>query len=130
MCPIIGERYRCIDCKETSKNGYDLCGDCHGAGSKLPGRFNQKHTPEHRLELIKPVINRDIIYRLLSGQLAVVSAASRSQSYPGNGRSESASTSIEDFNGDNNEDDDGDEDDDGVESAIDSRDQNQNQTAL
>ncbi|PWA61650.1 Zinc finger, RING/FYVE/PHD-type [Artemisia annua] len=61
MCPIIGERYRCKDC--TEKSGYDLCGDCHGVGSKLPGRFNQKHTPEHRLELIKPIINRDVIYR-------------------------------------------------------------------
>nr|GEU53586.1 E3 ubiquitin-protein ligase PRT1-like isoform X1 [Tanacetum cinerariifolium] len=124
MCPIIGERYQCKDCEE--KLGYDLCGDCHGAGSNLPGRFNQKHTPKHRLELIKPVINRDVIYRLLSGQLAVVSAASRSQSNPVTGRSESASTSLEDDNGDNDEDEDGDEDDGGVESAVDSRIQNQN----
>ncbi|GJW35937.1 E3 ubiquitin protein ligase PRT1-like protein isoform X1 [Tanacetum coccineum] len=120
MCPIIGERYQCKDCEE--KLGYDLCGDCHGAGSNLPGRFNQKHTSKHRLELIKPVINRDVIYRLLSGQLAIVSAASRSQPNPVTGRSESASTSLED---DNDEDED-DGDDDGVESAIDSRNQNQN----
>ena len=48
MYPIIGDRYRCIDCKE--KIGFDLCGDCYNTGSKLPGRFNQQHTPEHRFE--------------------------------------------------------------------------------
>lgn len=94
MCPIIGDRYRCKDCKE--KSGYDLCGDCHKSGSKLGGRFNQKHTPEHRLELVKPLINRDVIYRLLSGQLAVVSAA-RNRS---NESSEFASSS---FDNDNND---------------------------
>ncbi|KAG2306949.1 hypothetical protein Bca4012_084097 [Brassica carinata] len=46
--PIIGERYRCIDCKE--KMGYDLCKDCYEAPSKVPGRFNQQHTPDHRFE--------------------------------------------------------------------------------
>lgn len=107
MCPIIGERYRCKDCKE--KSGYDLCGDCHKTGSKLPGRFNQKHTPEHQLELVKPAINRDVIYRLLSGQLAVVSAASRNRSNPPlNQALESASSSLDDNN--NNVDDDDDDD--------------------
>ncbi|KVI03807.1 Zinc finger, RING/FYVE/PHD-type, partial [Cynara cardunculus var. scolymus] len=81
------------DCKE--KSGYDVCGDCHKTGSKLPGRFNQKHTSEHRLVLVKPVINRDVIYRLLSGQLAVVSAA-RNRS---NESSEFASSSIDDDDG-------------------------------
>lgn len=47
--PIEGERYRCIDCKE--KMGYDLCKDCYETPSKVPGRFNQQHTPDHRLEL-------------------------------------------------------------------------------
>ncbi|KAL8213941.1 hypothetical protein R6Q57_003390 [Mikania cordata] len=75
MCPIIGERHHCKDCKE--KRGYDICGDCHKTGTKLPGRFNQKHTSQHQLELVNAVINRDVIYRLLSGQLAVVSAAAR-----------------------------------------------------
>ncbi|CAN8268578.1 unnamed protein product [Cochlearia groenlandica] len=46
--PIIGERYRCKDCKEEI--GYDLCKDCYETPSKVPGRFNQQHTPEHRLE--------------------------------------------------------------------------------
>nr|XP_043635429.1 E3 ubiquitin-protein ligase PRT1-like [Erigeron canadensis] len=83
MCPIIGERYQCKDC--TEKSGYDLCGDCHNSGLNLPGRFNQKHTPSHRLLLVKPDINRNVIYRLLSGQLAVVSSiASRYQSSPAN----------------------------------------------
>ncbi|KAF8119049.1 hypothetical protein N665_0001s0105 [Sinapis alba] len=47
--PIIGERYRCKDCKEEI--GYDLCKDCYENPSKVPGRFNQQHTPDHRLEL-------------------------------------------------------------------------------
>ncbi|KAI3506915.1 hypothetical protein L1887_21553 [Cichorium endivia] len=81
MCPIIGDRYRCNDC--TEKCGYDLCGDCHMNGSNLPGRFSQKHTPQHRLELMKPVINRNVIYRLLSRQMALVSSfASRNRSSP------------------------------------------------
>nr|XP_043610137.1 E3 ubiquitin-protein ligase PRT1 isoform X2 [Erigeron canadensis] len=82
VCPIIGDRYQCKDCIE--KSGYDLCGDCYNTDSKLPGRFNQKHTPQHRLELVKPAINRDVIYRLLSGQLAIVSAASQSLASTGN----------------------------------------------
>ncbi|ESQ37129.1 hypothetical protein EUTSA_v100025931mg [Eutrema salsugineum] len=47
--PIIGDRYRCKDCKEEI--GYDLCKECYETPSKVPGRFNQQHTPEHRLEL-------------------------------------------------------------------------------
>lgn len=50
MYPIIGKRYRCMDCKEAI--GFDLCGDCYSTPSKLPGRFNQQHTPEHRFELV------------------------------------------------------------------------------
>ncbi|CAH8385271.1 unnamed protein product [Eruca vesicaria subsp. sativa] len=46
--PIIGERYRCKDCKE--KMGYDLCKDCYETPSKVPGRFNQQHTPDHRFK--------------------------------------------------------------------------------
>ncbi|KAJ4969227.1 hypothetical protein NE237_015928 [Protea cynaroides] len=52
MYPIIGERYRCKDCVE--KIGFDLCGECYNTCSKLPGRFNQQHTPEHKFELIQP----------------------------------------------------------------------------
>ncbi|KAJ4894529.1 E3 ubiquitin-protein ligase PRT1 [Raphanus sativus] len=46
--PIIGERYRCRDCKE--KMGYDLCKACYESPSKVPGRFNQQHTPDHRFK--------------------------------------------------------------------------------
>ncbi|XP_050252893.1 E3 ubiquitin-protein ligase PRT1 isoform X2 [Quercus robur] len=53
--PIIGDRYRCKDCKERA--GFDLCGDCYNTQSKLPGRFNQKHTPEHKFELISNARN-------------------------------------------------------------------------
>lgn len=52
MSPIIGDRYQCKNC--TEKIGFDLCGDCFRTRPKLPGRFNQRHTPEHKLELIKP----------------------------------------------------------------------------
>ncbi|XP_076928377.1 E3 ubiquitin-protein ligase PRT1-like [Bidens hawaiensis] len=72
MCPIFGDRYRCKDCTEIC--GYDLCGDCYKTGSKLPGRFNQKHTPTHHLELVKPVKNRNLLYRILSGHRPVVSS--------------------------------------------------------
>ncbi|KAH7862135.1 hypothetical protein Vadar_000553 [Vaccinium darrowii] len=48
MMPIKGDRYRCIDCKEAI--GFDLCGDCYNTRSKVPGRFNQQHTPDHRFE--------------------------------------------------------------------------------
>ncbi|KAG2716786.1 hypothetical protein I3843_03G145300 [Carya illinoinensis] len=51
IVPIIGDRYRCKDCVE--KIGFDLCGDCYNTCSKLPGRFNQQHTTEHKFELIR-----------------------------------------------------------------------------
>ncbi|CAO2039713.1 unnamed protein product [Urochloa humidicola] len=47
--PIRGERYKCQDCTELI--GFDLCGACYKSSSKLPGRFNQQHTPDHRMEL-------------------------------------------------------------------------------
>ncbi|XP_021981813.1 E3 ubiquitin-protein ligase PRT1 isoform X2 [Helianthus annuus] len=109
MCPIIGDRYECKDCK--GKRSYDLCGDCQKTGRKVPGRFNQKHTSQHRLEMVKAVINQDVIYRLLSGQLALLSASR-------NPTLEFASSSL-DVDGDGP-----------TESAIDSRGQSSNQTAV
>ncbi|XP_071689397.1 E3 ubiquitin-protein ligase PRT1-like isoform X2 [Rutidosis leptorrhynchoides] len=106
MCPIIGERYKCKDCIE--KCGYDLCGDCHNSNIKIPGRFNHKHTPQHQFKLIKASINLDVIYRLLSGQLANFSVASRHESNSANGSSEFASSS---FDAHNDNDGDGDDDD-------------------
>ncbi|KAK7292963.1 hypothetical protein RJT34_15821 [Clitoria ternatea] len=67
MFPIIGDRYRCIDCKE--KMGFDLCGDCYTTRSKLPGRFNQQHTSEHEFKLVESNIIHDIMLRLATGQL-------------------------------------------------------------
>ncbi|KAI3987652.1 hypothetical protein MKX01_027940 [Papaver californicum] len=52
MCPIVGERYQCKDCKESI--GFDLCGLCYNTGSKRPGRFNQQHTEGHSFALIPP----------------------------------------------------------------------------
>ncbi|KAJ0970435.1 hypothetical protein J5N97_023312 [Dioscorea zingiberensis] len=49
MYPIIGNRYRCKDCKE--KIGYDLCETCYSSSSELAGRFNQQHRPDHTFEL-------------------------------------------------------------------------------
>ncbi|KAK1261206.1 E3 ubiquitin-protein ligase PRT1 [Acorus gramineus] len=49
VLPMTGKRYKCIDCVESI--GFDLCGDCYESCSKLPGRFNQQHTPDHRFEL-------------------------------------------------------------------------------
>ncbi|CAL0306015.1 unnamed protein product [Lupinus luteus] len=51
MYPIVGDRYRCMDCKE--RIGFDLCGECYNTRSKRPGRFNQQHTPEHKFSLYK-----------------------------------------------------------------------------
>lgn len=76
MYPIIGDRYRCIDCKE--KMGFDLCGECYNTQSKLPGRFNQQHTSEHRFKLVPPNIIRNIMLRLVTGQLGDSSVDSES----------------------------------------------------
>jgi hypothetical protein len=66
MMPIKGDRYRCIDCKEAI--GFDLCGDCYNTPSKVPGRFNQQHTPDHRFEKEKSKTVRNIMLRLLRGE--------------------------------------------------------------
>ncbi|PIN11554.1 hypothetical protein CDL12_15837 [Handroanthus impetiginosus] len=52
MYPIIGKRYKCTDCFE--KMGFDLCEGCYNSSSKLPGRFNQQHTEEHRFTVVPP----------------------------------------------------------------------------
>ncbi|PAN07107.1 hypothetical protein PAHAL_1G311300 [Panicum hallii] len=57
--PIRGKRYKCKDCTELV--GFDLCEACYNSSSKLPGRFNQKHTPDHRMELD----NSALLQRLL-----------------------------------------------------------------
>lgn len=51
LYPIIGDRYKCVDCEESI--GFDLCGDCYNKRSKRPGRFNQKHTLDHTLMLVQ-----------------------------------------------------------------------------
>ncbi|GAA0166570.1 hypothetical protein LIER_21696 [Lithospermum erythrorhizon] len=50
MYPIVGERYRCKDCKEST--GFDLCQGCYVSSCKLPGRFNQQHTEDHQFEKV------------------------------------------------------------------------------
>eukprot|EP00262_Sarcandra_glabra_P018614 TRINITY_DN6750_c0_g1_i2.p1 TRINITY_DN6750_c0_g1~~TRINITY_DN6750_c0_g1_i2.p1 ORF type:complete len:137 (-),score=13.71 TRINITY_DN6750_c0_g1_i2:226-636(-) len=51
VVPIIGKRYKCKDCIEAI--GFDLCEVCYNTCTKLPGRFNQKHTSEHNFELVQ-----------------------------------------------------------------------------
>ncbi|KAB2600460.1 E3 ubiquitin-protein ligase PRT1-like [Pyrus ussuriensis x Pyrus communis] len=62
VSPIIGERYKCKDCVE--KIGFDLCGACYNEPSNIPGRFNQQHKPEHKLELVPPGRLPVILYQL------------------------------------------------------------------
>lgn len=66
MFPIIGDRYRCKDCKEAI--GFDLCGECYNTTSKLPGRFNQQHTSDHQFECVKLSTFYNMILRVLRGQ--------------------------------------------------------------
>ncbi|PKI64802.1 hypothetical protein CRG98_014798 [Punica granatum] len=68
MVPIIGDRYRCLDCIE--KIGFDLCGDCYNSRSKLPGRFNQQHKPEHIFQLMRPNPEHNFMWRLRTSILS------------------------------------------------------------
>ena len=47
VCPIVGERWQCLECQE--KMGFDLCGHCyvHHQGKKARAhthRHRQRHT--------------------------------------------------------------------------------------
>lgn len=57
--PICGKRYKCQDCTELI--GFDLCEACYNSSSKLPGRFNQRHTPDHRMEVDNSALLRRIL---------------------------------------------------------------------
>ncbi|GBF90312.1 hypothetical protein Rsub_02418 [Raphidocelis subcapitata] len=53
LYPIEGRRYRCTDCPEAI--GFDLCGACYDRGDgDGDGRFNQRHTRQHRMEKVVP----------------------------------------------------------------------------
>ncbi|XP_060970644.1 E3 ubiquitin-protein ligase PRT1 [Cannabis sativa] len=69
MYPIIGERYRCKDCVE--KIGFDLCSGCYNTTSKLPGRFNQQHTPDHKFEIM-PISFQNLIPMAVYGSTHLV----------------------------------------------------------
>eukprot|EP01102_Stenamoeba_stenopodia_P001586 TRINITY_DN11405_c0_g1_i1.p1 TRINITY_DN11405_c0_g1~~TRINITY_DN11405_c0_g1_i1.p1 ORF type:complete len:447 (-),score=78.74 TRINITY_DN11405_c0_g1_i1:91-1431(-) len=48
MFPVVGRRYKCVDCPE--KIGFDLCQNCKSMGIKsMKGRFNQSHKEEHKM---------------------------------------------------------------------------------
>ncbi|GJM85548.1 hypothetical protein PR202_ga02009 [Eleusine coracana subsp. coracana] len=57
--PIRGKRYKCQDCAELI--GFDLCEPCYSSSLNLPGRFNQQHTPDHRMQLD----DSNLLHRLL-----------------------------------------------------------------
>lgn len=80
MYPIIGDRYKCKDCVEVI--GFDLCGDCYNSRSKLPGRFNQQHKPEHKFEFIGPFTNHNYLLSLMTGIISS-SGYAPSSSSPG-----------------------------------------------
>jgi Zinc finger, ZZ type len=67
--PIKGRRYKCLDCPEEI--GFDLCGACfdRGINSESIGRFNQKHTVDHRMELQKPTMSAIHVLRALHPEL-------------------------------------------------------------
>ncbi|CAI5526659.1 unnamed protein product, partial [Closterium sp. Naga37s-1] len=45
--PIVGARYRCLDCPE--RVGFDLCAACYSCPPPVVGRFNQRHVSAHRM---------------------------------------------------------------------------------
>ncbi|PON70796.1 Cdk-activating kinase assembly factor [Parasponia andersonii] len=92
MYPIVGNRYKCKDCME--KVGFDLCGDCFNTNSKLPGRFNQQHTPEHDFELVQSNTVRNIMLRLVTAQVEDGSTILRSNYSPENLEDESNPLSL------------------------------------
>ncbi|KAF8692876.1 hypothetical protein HU200_039233 [Digitaria exilis] len=65
--PIRGKRYKCRDCTEVI--GFDLCGECYNSSLKLPGRFNQQHTPDHRMEL-----EESTLYQRLQEEMMMIEA--------------------------------------------------------
>ena len=67
--PIVGARYRCMDCPE--RVGFDLCGTCHRAGlHSVPGRFGQHHTPEHRMRRVEE--RRTLVHAMLAANREVL----------------------------------------------------------
>lgn len=62
MYPIVGPRWRCTDCPEEI--GFDLCSACHSLGpAEVHGRFNQRHTAAHRMQLVEP--KRGLLHLLM-----------------------------------------------------------------
>jgi len=66
--PILGRRYRCKDCPEAV--GFDICGACYDRGvGSVVGRFNQKHSPEHVLEQVSPIMTKLHILKAMHPEL-------------------------------------------------------------
>lgn len=53
-----------MDCNE--KMGFDVCESCYCTKSKLPGRFNQQHTADHRHKLVEPEKIRHLFLQFTS----------------------------------------------------------------
>ena len=45
--PIRGNAFRCLDCPDAV--GFDLCGECRTSSPHVVGRFEQGHSPSHRV---------------------------------------------------------------------------------
>ncbi|KAL8427705.1 hypothetical protein ACSSS7_007579 [Eimeria intestinalis] len=56
MCgrlPIVGPRFKCIDCLSLAST-YDVCGACKEDAAVKAPRFASQHKPHHRLLLVEP----------------------------------------------------------------------------
>lgn len=75
VLPIVGNRYKCIDCKE--KIGFDLCGDCYSIRSEFLGRFNQQHSLDHRFKLVEPDHDRNKMLKMIHtlGNMGITAGA-------------------------------------------------------
>ncbi|OEH73763.1 zinc zz type protein [Cyclospora cayetanensis] len=51
--PIVGTRYKCMDCLESAEH-YDVCGACCQAAATKAPRFASQHKASHRLFLVEP----------------------------------------------------------------------------
>jgi hypothetical protein len=61
--PLVGRRYKCIDCPEAV--GFDLCGACYDQGVAVSGRFGQHHMPNHRVEQQQQASRAELLLRSL-----------------------------------------------------------------
>ncbi|KAL0020958.1 hypothetical protein WJX79_008557 [Trebouxia sp. C0005] len=69
LYPIKGRRFKCQNCPD--KVGFDLCGSCYDRGLHITGRFNQQHTPEHSMGLVRPQPTMFHIFQAANPELSM-----------------------------------------------------------